>query len=265
MEYLTNTGNYRKVKEKLLKNPAIFILILLFIFGCRKTMPPDIEKNWDTEGGKITFVSQFTNKESYFLVFYPESAEPPLPVLYVLGGSGDDPHHWDIVADLQSLADRYKIMIVSISSSSHLYVDIENTDDKYESYVLEIISMVDNRYNTAKSKYLRGIGGFSLGGFGALYLAGKHPDLFMSVSVMSGGIFPDFEPDYSSLVNMDILMEVGIEDEFIADVRQAHEILLENEVRHEYRELPGGHDWEFRIARSDDHIKFHYENFRKYY
>ena len=125
--------------------------------------------------------------------------------------------------------------------------------------------MVDNRYNTAKSKYLRGIGGFSLGGHGALYVAGNHPELFNSVSVMSAGIFPDYQPDYSSLAGMDILMEVGLDDEFLSNVRSAHETLLEQGVQHVYNEFPGGHDWEFRIERSDNHIKFHYDNFCKYY
>ena len=265
MIFLKDTGKHKKHKFDFFRKTAVFTLTFIIFVGCRRSVPAEIERSWDTESKQITFVSQYTNKESYFLVFYPQAAEPPLPVLYLLAGSGDNPHHWDIVADLQSKADIYDMIIVSISSSSHLYADIEDSENKYESYVIEIISMVDNRYNTAKTRFLRGIGGFSLGGFGALYIAGNHPDMFSSVSVMSGGIFQNFEPDYNSLSGMDILLEVGTEDEFLTDIRSAHSTLLLNGVQHEYNELPGGHDWEFRIDRSDNHIKFHYENFRKYY
>jgi enterochelin esterase-like enzyme len=60
---------------------------------------------------------------------------------------------------------------------------------KYESYILELMEYLRNR-SSLKGKFLppphTGIGGFSMGGFGALKIALRHPELFRSVSSQSG-------------------------------------------------------------------------------
>ena len=60
---------------------------------------------------------------------------------------------------------------------------------KYESYILELVEYLRNR-SSLKGKLLppphTGIGGFSMGGFGALKIALRHPELFRSASSQSG-------------------------------------------------------------------------------
>jgi enterochelin esterase-like enzyme len=60
---------------------------------------------------------------------------------------------------------------------------------KYESYILELMEYLRNR-SSLKDKLLppphTGIGGFSMGGFGALKIALRHPGLFGSASSQSG-------------------------------------------------------------------------------
>jgi enterochelin esterase-like enzyme len=60
---------------------------------------------------------------------------------------------------------------------------------RYESYVIELIDHLRNE-SSLKGKLLppphTGIGGFSMGGFGALQIALRHPILFSSVSSQSG-------------------------------------------------------------------------------
>jgi hypothetical protein len=60
---------------------------------------------------------------------------------------------------------------------------------KYESYILELMEYLRNR-SSLKGKLLppphTGIGGFSMGGFGALKIALRHPELFRSASSQSG-------------------------------------------------------------------------------
>ena len=60
---------------------------------------------------------------------------------------------------------------------------------KYESYILELIGYL--RRNSSIKDYIlppphTGIGGFSMGGYGALKIAMRHPELFSSVSSQSG-------------------------------------------------------------------------------
>ncbi len=60
---------------------------------------------------------------------------------------------------------------------------------KYESYTLELMEYLRTTY-PLRTKILpsphTGIGGFSMGGFGALKIALRHPELFSSVSSQSG-------------------------------------------------------------------------------
>ncbi|HVP76604.1 MAG TPA: alpha/beta hydrolase-fold protein [Thermodesulfobacteriota bacterium] len=64
---------------------------------------------------------------------------------------------------------------------------------KHESYFLELVQYIESQ-SPYKERLLRkrGLGGFSMGGFGAMKLGLKHSDLFQSVSSQSG--LPDIEP-----------------------------------------------------------------------
>ena len=62
---------------------------------------------------------------------------------------------------------------------------------RYESYILELMEHLRKRSalkNMILPSPLTGIGGFSMGGFGALQIALRHPPLFSSVSSQSGPI-----------------------------------------------------------------------------
>lgn len=59
---------------------------------------------------------------------------------------------------------------------------------RYEDYVVhDLVEHVDATYRTLRDRRSRGIGGLSMGGFGALSLAMRHPDLF-SVAVSHSGL-----------------------------------------------------------------------------
>ena len=58
---------------------------------------------------------------------------------------------------------------------------------KHESYFLEFLDYIDSQ-SPYRERVLRkrGLGGFSMGGFGAMKLGLKHPQLFQSLSSQSG-------------------------------------------------------------------------------
>jgi enterochelin esterase-like enzyme len=57
----------------------------------------------------------------------------------------------------------------------------------YENYILEIIQYVDSHYRTYSEPASRVIAGGSMGGYGALRLALRHPQLFHYAAVLSPG------------------------------------------------------------------------------
>jgi S-formylglutathione hydrolase FrmB len=57
----------------------------------------------------------------------------------------------------------------------------------YEDYVArDVVSFVDARYRTLADRAHRGIGGLSMGGYGALILSLRHPDVFGAAASHSG-------------------------------------------------------------------------------
>lgn len=50
-------------------------------------------------------------------------------------------------------------------------------------------------------------------------------------------------PDISSLPYL--YLDCGLEDGFLATNREFAEILLSKKIAHQYRQLPGGHNWEY--------------------
>jgi len=75
----------------------------------------------------------------------------------------------------------------------------------YESYVLEeVLPLVDETFRTKTDRRFRGVMGKSSGGFGAITLAMKHPDIFSAVACHSGDLYFDFcyMPDFPTAGRM---------------------------------------------------------------
>jgi enterochelin esterase family protein len=78
------------------------------------------------------------------------------------------------------------------------YLNSEATGP-YEDFVVgEIVAHVDRRYRTLSGPAHRGIDGKSSGGYGALVLAMRHPDVFGAVASHSGDVFFEscYMPDF---------------------------------------------------------------------
>jgi S-formylglutathione hydrolase FrmB len=157
--------------------------------------------------------------------------------------------------------------------------------DKYESYILqELIPDVDQRFRTIQTRYARGIAGLSMGGYGALKFGLKYPDRFVFAGSLSGAlgaatwteenlknmkairdsVFSVYGPVGSETRKRNDIYEItrgltaarvaalpyfyldcGTED-FLVDMNQKFAALLrEKKIPHEYRELPGNHNWEY--------------------
>lgn len=215
----------------------------------------------DHQGRKLYFESRYINKKTYFLVYVPQKSDGPVPVLYLLNGSGQDPYGWQTGADLQEGADSYNIIIVSLASVNQAYEDIPGTDLMYESYVLEIVEIVDQLYDTKASREFRGIGGYSMGGIGAVNVGSKNPDIFISISSMSGGFYPSTPPVWDALRNQVLYFDCGTDDGQLSNNQLLHQTLLNYDIPHFYYEFSGGHTYGYMSSHFEDHLIFHNEVF----
>jgi putative lysine transport system ATP-binding protein len=111
-----------------------------------------------------------------------------LPVLYLLHGANSGP---------EEILDRSNI--VDLASAEHLIVVIPEADNSYytnaqhllharweDAIAIDLPHDVTTNFTVQQGREHTGIGGISMGGYGAIKLTLKHPDLYSFAGVMSG-------------------------------------------------------------------------------
>ena len=121
------------------------------------------------------------------------------PVLYLLHGYGDDETGWTQFGEAQMIADKLQgevapMIIVMPDAGVSWYINSYDGKVKYEDFFIkEFIPYVDANYRTRPTKQYRAVAGLSMGGYGTLIMATKHPELFSSAAPLSSGVFTDEE------------------------------------------------------------------------
>lgn len=166
-------------------------------------------------GTPITIASGALGHDMAVQVFAPDSFEGTrsYPILYLFPGRGGDERSWmgggspgdgvGIDGIARSLIARGSIapaIIVSVDIDDSYGVDSGPSDEgydhgAYERYVIEdLIPQIEARYPNADHGR-RFVGGLSMGGFAALHVAFRHPEMFAGVGALSPAIFEGTIPD----------------------------------------------------------------------
>ena len=119
------------------------------------------------------------------------------PVVYLLHGyGGRDDTFTARLAKLQEIADRLApaqgfsepIVVIPNAFTLHkgsMYSNSVTTGD-WESFIAQdLVAYVDSHYRTLAKRMSRGLAGHSMGGYGALRIGMKRPDVFSSLYIMS--------------------------------------------------------------------------------
>ena len=220
------------------------------------------------------------------------SASRRYPVLYFLHGLFGNDHRWidrggkEIFDRLTADGTIGQFIVVLPDGGETFYINSEDGKDRYEDFFIqEFLPFIDHHYRTIATKDARGISGLSMGGYGALHLAMRHPDLFGSVAATSAVLInqlPDPLPsegrwrfyarilshafgsplnqaywqennpltlakDPSKFQGLQIYFDVGDQDRYGFEKGAAilDQILDKENYPHTYALRPGGHGWEF--------------------
>lgn len=126
----------------------------------------------------------------------PEAKARQYPALYFLHGLGDNEQGlvnfggWNLLEDLQNRRRVGEYIVVTPDGGRGFYVNSKDGRNRYEDFFIrEFLPAMEKRYRIRAVRAARGIGGFSMGGYGALRLAFKYPELFASVSAHSAALF----------------------------------------------------------------------------
>jgi S-formylglutathione hydrolase FrmB len=84
------------------------------------------------------------------------------------------------------------MIIVMPDAGVSWYVNSYDGKTNYEDFFInEFITHIDATYRTRAMKQYRAIAGLSMGGYGSLVMATKHPSLFSAAAPLSAGVFQD--------------------------------------------------------------------------
>ncbi len=158
--------------------------------------------------------------------------------------------------DLAQEAHDRDIMFVSLTTGVNTYTnDATHPDENYEDYVLEVISKVENEYDSDIDYQSRAICGISNGGSGALFIRSEHPDSFMATGSLSGSVYSGMT-SYGNFVDRGVRIDIGTTDGQLNQCRWLHDKLILEDIDHEYYEHPGEHDWDFWSVYGPEQFDF---------
>ncbi len=217
---------------------------------------------------------------------YATKNKKKYPVIYLLHGHGGDYKSWGQLTNLQKLANQYRFLIVCPDGlKKSWYINSPNQDStQYEDFFMkELMPTINRKYAQDPSKVF--ITGNSMGGYGAMWLYLKHPDIFLSAGSTSGvlnlryssnknttltyllGAYSESNTlfdDYSAVnllrnivgQNKSFLIDCGTEDYLLVANQKFKEKCDELKINATYITAPGAHTgsyWSKSILR---HFRF---------
>ncbi|MGH9710746.1 MAG: alpha/beta hydrolase, partial [Candidatus Acidiferrales bacterium] len=233
---------------------------------------------------------------------YDENKTQRYPVLYFLHGLGENEQMlvssggWNLIEDLWEQKQLGEFLIVTPDADTSFYINSRDTHQRYEDFFIrEFLPFIERTYRMCPGRHYRGVGGISMGGYGALHLAFRHPELFVSASASSAalvGKLPDVKfsnprqsrllgvlgvfgtpPDpafwqrndplalarTAHLEGLRIYFDCGADDDygFEKGAQTLHDTLASRGVPHEFHLYPGGHDWRYFAAHLPASLEFH--------
>ena len=233
---------------------------------------------------QIWYRSGATGKDRRLSVYLPAAydGKKKFPVLYLLHGSGGDENAWlelgktaRIMDNLIARGEAVPMIVVMPNGNIGAQAAPGETPDNlafrpvmsdqipssykngtYESSFGEIVSFIDGRYKTVRSRQSRAVAGLSMGGFHSLYISLNHPDLFSWTGLFSAGLVSQFKSDLDVYSNREAklrayekkgcnLFWIAIgEEDFLYDINTDFRAELDAlGFPYEYHESSRGHLW----------------------
>jgi S-formylglutathione hydrolase FrmB len=128
---------------------------------------------------------------------YDRDTSRRYPLVVFLHGLFNDERDWEgrgIQAKLEELRGSGKVgeFIVAIPfGASSFYLNGKDGTRYEDAIVKDFLPYVDSKYRTTGKASERAIAGISMGGFGALVIAFKHPELFTAVAAHCAAVFEE--------------------------------------------------------------------------
>lgn len=229
----------------------------------------------------VRFRAEAIDKHTAMNVILPDG-DGPFPVLYLLHGLSDDYTIWLRRTSIERHVKDMPLIVVMPDGHRNWYCNDPRPEGlAYEDHIVrDVVGFVERTFPAATGRRARAIAGLSMGGYGALMLAMRHPDKFSVACSHSGAVGflssavepPKARPDKIALAEvlprdkydcfllaerlaggpekLSLRLDCGTDDFLIEHNRLFHAHLERLGVEHVYREYPGAHEWSYW----DEHV-----------
>jgi S-formylglutathione hydrolase FrmB len=293
-----------------LSNSTLFCLLIALVFfvtvPCETNAAPAAVATGRTECRSMA--SKILARAVPYCIFFPPdydvNKDQKFPVLYFLHGLGENAQTllnaggWNLIENLWEEKKIGNFLMVAPGAGRSFYINSRDGQVRYEDFFIrEFLPFIESHYRIRPVRADRGITGISMGGYGALRLAFKYPQLFGSVSAHSAALvakLPEVQaasPQQDMLARMmgsafgspfdrafwdrnnvftliengarpegmKIYFDCGTEDQFGFDVgaQALHDLLIKKKIPHEFHLYPGGHDWIYFADHFPASLEFH--------
>jgi len=231
------------------------------------------------------------------------------PVIYFFHGLGDNEQMFvhggafNLVQDLWERKQIGEFLIVTPEAGATFYINSHSGKARYEDFLVqEFLPGIETRYHISPGRSHRGVSGVSMGGYGALHLAFRHPELFAAVSAQSPALISQIPamaspspgsgirsrvlgetfgspPDpafwernspitlarHANLAGLRIYFDCGDRDDygFEEGAEALDKVLTLRKIPHEAHIYPGRHDWQYFAEHLPDSLQFQSRTFAK--
>ncbi|KKM03408.1 hypothetical protein LCGC14_1774710 [marine sediment metagenome] len=238
----------------------------------------------------VQFSGESIEKASSMNVILPDGPGP-FGVLYLLHGLSDDHSIWQRRTSLERYVAELPLIVVMPDGHRSFYCnDPRPGGCAYEDHmVADVVGFVDRTFRTVPEARARAIGGLSMGGYGSMMLALRHPDVFGVVGAHSSAFefahvsLPEQDEinDFAAALPADkydcfalaeglagsdslpaLRFDCGTEDFLLEANRNFHAHLEKLEIAHEYAEHPGEHNWDHWDLHVRETLAFVMEHLR---
>lgn len=245
----------------------------------------------------ITYFSTALAGQNEFYMALPNDVPPfmaennphyrrAMKTLVLLHGYSGGASDWLMGSSIQELAVQYNLAVIMPNGRNSFYLDREATGRKFAAFVgEELLEYARKTFHLSDKREDTFIGGYSMGGFGALHTGLAYSHNYSKIAALSSaliihqlkGMSPD---DMNPMANYayyadvfgdlktaedrecnpevlirrkleagepipEIFMACGSEDMLVETNRAFRDFLKENGVAAQYQESAGMHDWKF--------------------
>ena len=267
-----------------MRNRSIFTIALMLCVAISAFAQSVVQES-------LTFPSRKLNKEIPYSIYLPDdyaTSQRTYPVLYLLHGYSDDETAWIQFGKVKETADRLiasgdavPMIIVMPDAWDTWYLNSYDGAVPYEDmFIEELFPYMEQNYRIKSRRESRAIAGLSMGGYGSMLYALKHPDLFTACAPLSAAIFDDSVMEYrkdnthkaiygrlfgpgdahwkqnsvleliaqqdpEKLPNTRFYIDCGDKDYLLEGNFQTHQLMNQKKMKHEFRVRDGAHSWSY--------------------